>query len=113
LSVGLVTAASTATAATTTTAAITTAAAATAAASTTATAATTTATIFAWAGFVDSQGTAIVLLEVQAFNGGLRFGIGAHLDKAEAFAAARVAIHDDFRALNAAELGEELLQIRT
>jgi hypothetical protein len=54
-----------------------------------------------------------VLFEVQAFNGGQGFGIAAHLDEAEAFAAARVAIHDDFRALHAAELGEELLQIRT
>ena len=82
---------------------------ATTAAATPVTAATTTATaIFARLGFVDSQGTTTMLLIVQATNRGLRLGIAPHLDKAEALAAARVAILDHLGTLNRSESSEQL-----
>src|SRR5262245_21976091 len=72
------------------TAAATTPAVATAAATTTA----ATRALFARLGFVDGQRAAIVLLAVERGDRGLRFGVAAHLDKAEALAAAGLAIRD-------------------
>jgi hypothetical protein len=115
IEIGLV-AIATATAATTTAAVATTATAApTTAVATTATATTTTATraIFTRLGLVDGEGAAIVLLPVQGRDGGLRFAVAAHLNKAEALAPAGVPVADDFRRLHGAVLREQLLQIRT
>jgi hypothetical protein len=69
-------------------------------------AATAAATFFPWPSFVDRQRAAVVLFQVQSFNGGCRFGIGRHLDEAEAFAATRVAVHDYLSALDAAKFRE-------
>src|SRR5258708_5353269 len=80
----------------------------------TATPATTTAAcpIFLRLGFVHGQGATVVLLPVQGRNGGLSFGIAAHLDKAKALASAGVAIVDDLRALDSAMRAEELFECR-
>src|SRR5262249_20898668 len=48
-----------------------------------------------WPGLVDGQGPALHLLEVQRLDGGLGFGVAAHLDEAEALGATRVPVHDD------------------
>jgi hypothetical protein len=114
IEIGLV-AIATATAATTTAVATTATAAPTTAVATTATATTTTATraIFTRLGLVDGEGAAIVLLPVQGRDGGLRFAVAAHLNKAEALAPAGVPVADDFRRLHGAVLREQLLQIRT
>lgn len=81
------------------------------AAATTAVAATTTTTAtgagFSGLGFVDGQPTTTVFVIVQAFNCGLRFVFGVHLDEAEAFASTRVAILDHLGALDRAEMSEE------
>src|SRR3954470_20889755 len=89
----------------TTTAATTVAAAAatTAAASTTATTA-AAAAIFARASFVDGERAPVVLLAVHSGNGRLGFFIASHFDKAQTFASAGVAIHDDFSTLHSAVL---------
>jgi hypothetical protein len=102
----LVTASAATTTATTVAAAATTAAAATAATTTAAAAA-----IFAWPGFVDGERPPIVLFAVHSGNGRLGFFIGAHFDKAETFASARVAIHDDLGTLHGAVLTKDLVQI--
>jgi hypothetical protein len=114
IEIGLV-AIATATAATTTAVATTATAAPTTAVATTATATTTTATraIFTRLGLVDGEGATIVLLPVQGRDGGLRFAVAAHLNKAEALAPAGVPVADDFRRLHGAVLREQLLQIRT
>jgi hypothetical protein len=97
----------TASAATTTTAAVATAAASTSSAAT----ATAATTILAWASFVHSERTAVVLRTIHARDGRLRFFVRAHFDKAETFASARVAIHDDFGTLHGAVLTKDLVQI--
>ncbi len=63
-----------------------------AAATTVAAAATTRATtaeatwpLFAWASFIDDQGTAVHLLTIHAVDGRLGFGIGAHFHEAKTF----------------------------
>src|SRR5438270_14053919 len=89
---GLVTASTAATATT----AVTAAAASAAAATTTAAA---TAAIFARSCFVHGKGSPVVLFAVYASDSRLGFFIAAPFDKAETFAPARVAIHDDFATL--------------
>jgi curli biogenesis system outer membrane secretion channel CsgG len=102
--------ASAATAAVATTAATATSAAVAASATTTTATAATTATLFAGASFVDRQGTALVLLVVQALDSSAGGVIVAHFHKAKAFAPARVAVHDHLRATDRSELGEELFE---
>jgi hypothetical protein len=99
----------TASAATTTAPTVAAAAATTAAASTTAT--TAAAAIFARASFVDGERAPVVLLAVHSGNGRLGFFIASHFDKAETFASAGVAIHDDFGTLHGAILTKDLVQI--
>ncbi len=72
-------------------------------------AATTTATGagLSGLGFIDGQTATTVFVIVQAINCGLRFVLGVHLDEAEAFASAGVAILDHLGALNRAEMSEE------
>jgi hypothetical protein len=79
----------------------------------TTTATTAATTILARTGFVHSQSSAVVLLQIQAFDGSLRFAVATHLDEAETLAATGVSIRDDFRALHGTELGEQLLEVRT
>jgi hypothetical protein len=101
-----------------TTAATVAAAAATAAATTVATtSAATTATpattaIFARASFVDGERPAVVFGAVDASDRGLSFRVATHLDKAEAFAPAGVAIVDHFSTLNRPKLSKHLVKIR-
>ena len=91
--VAATTGATTTTAATITTATATaTAGTACSAATTVAAAATTRATtaeatwpLFAWASFIDDQGTAVHLLTIHAVDGRLGFGIGAHFHEAKTF----------------------------
>ena len=90
----------------TATAATATATTATTVATTTTAAATTTA--LAGLGFVDGQGTAIVLLLVHSTDRLLSSIIRLHLDKAKALASTSVAILDDLRAYYRAELREQL-----
>jgi hypothetical protein len=99
------TAAAAVTAAAATTAATTTAAAATAV---TTTAATTT--IFTGLGLIHGEAPAIVFLIVQSVDGCLCLSLGVHFDKAETLAPARSAVLNHLRALNGAELREQLLQ---
>ena len=92
-------------------AAATTVAAATATVATTAGAATEAArTLFARAGLVDDDRAAADGLAVHAVDGGLRLGVRAHLDKAEALRAAGVAVHHDLGGGNATKLGEVAFQ---
>ena len=74
---------------------------------TTATATTTAsaarAALFPRAGFVHGQSPAIMLFAVQTRNGGLRLLVIAHLHESEAFAPARVAVHDDFGTADSAK----------
>jgi hypothetical protein len=76
----------------------------------TAAAATAEAAFFARLGFVDRQAASIVLLIVQAFDGRAGGVVIRHFDEAEAFAAARIAIHDDLGATNGAEGRKQLFQ---
>src|SRR5262249_32309588 len=69
------------------------------------------ATTLLGSGLVDSQGTAIDLLAVEARNGGLGLLIRAHLDEPEPLGTTGVPIHDDLRRLNRAELPEHGLEI--
>ena len=78
-----------------------------AAASTTTTAATATA-VFTRTGFVDSQGSPLVLLFVEPLDGRLCFGIAAHFHKSKALAAARFAVLNDLSTLHCAKLTEQL-----
>src|SRR5262245_31924331 len=80
----LVAIAASAAAATTVTA---TAAATTAVAAASAAAATATGAVFAWAGFVDGQRAAVMLLAVQSSDGRLGLAVIGHLHKAKALAA--------------------------
>jgi len=69
------------------------------------------ATIFSWSSFVDGESTPVDLLAVQGGNSRLSFLTVAHLDKAEAFRAARVPVHDDLSRLNRSVRLEQVLQI--
>jgi hypothetical protein len=100
------TAAATAVAATATT---TTAAAAAVAA--TATAATTTRTLFARAGDIDRQGTAVELGAVEGLNGLLGFFGGAHGDEAEAAGFAAHPVHHQVGLNDGAVGGERVLEV--
>jgi hypothetical protein len=86
-------------------------AAAVTAATTTAAAATTTAAIFARAGFVDGERSAIMLFAVHAGDRRLGFLVVLHFDKAEAFAPAGVAVHDDLGTLYCAVFAENLVEV--
>src|SRR4051794_18735396 len=90
-----------------------TAAAATITAATVATAAVAGAdrTSFTGLGLVDREGPAIVLVGVEPLDGGLRLGLGIHLDEPESLRAVRVAIDDDLRALHRPERREQRLQV--
>src|SRR6218665_2955703 len=48
---------------------------------------------------------------MQAFDGGLGFRLAGHFDKAETFGAAGVALHHDFRAVDAAVCAEGLVHV--
>src|SRR5689334_14451169 len=90
------------------------AAATTAVAATTATAAVAAAparTSFAGLGLVNREVPAVVVTPVEALDGGLRLGLGVHLDEPEPLGAVRVAVDDDLRALDGPELGEQGLQV--
>ena len=78
-----------------------TAAATAAVATSTATAA---ATLLAGTSFIDGQAAPIDLFEVEGLDGRLGLGLVVHLDEAEAFAAARVAVLDDGCVLYLAKL---------
>src|SRR4051794_3243278 len=78
----------------------------------TATAAAATGAVFLGLGLIDGEVAAVVGLAVEGGDGGLRLGVAAHLDEAEALAAAGVAVLDDFRALDGAVLREQLLEVR-
>lgn len=101
-------AASTATAPTTAavSASTPTTAAAIAAASAAATeSASSAAALILWrAGFVHGQCSAFMLLTIERRDGGIRFGIRAHLNKTEALASAGFAVTDDLGRLDRAVL---------
>lgn len=81
-----------------------------AAVSASATAATTTTATLAGLGFVHRERTTILLRVVQAIDSCLRFGIGTHLNKAEAFAATSITICHNLGTANLAELAKQFFQ---
>jgi hypothetical protein len=91
-----------------------TAAASSAAAISTATATTTGAmrTLRAGLGFIDGQGSAIILRAVQGRNGRLGLLIAAHFDETEAFAAAGIAVADDLGRLHGSVRAKQFFQLR-
>ena len=91
----------------------TTAATAAAVAATSTTAATAAAPLFLRPGFVDGQGTSVVLFTAETSDGRLGLLISAHLDKRKTLAAAGVAIFDHLGAPHCAEWSEHRLQVRT
>lgn len=108
-------AATTATVATATAAVSAATATATAAAKSTAatTAATTRATVFTRTGFVDGQGTAIVLLPVEGGNCGRSLGVVGHFHESKTLATPRVPVVDDLGTDHLPMRTEQLLQCRT
>jgi hypothetical protein len=121
-STSAVTASTTATS-TATTAAVaapaTTAAATESTAATTASATKSTATpsatataVFFGTGFIDGQGTAIMLKTIQGGDCRSGFVVAGHFNKAESFAATGVAIVDDLSGNNLAMSGKQLLEFR-
>ena len=107
--VGAATTAATATAVTTTAAAAV--AATTTATGTTAAAATKAArTLFARTCFIDNDGAAFQSLTIHAVDGGLRFCVRPHLDKAEAFGTTSVPVHHHFCRCDCAKLRKCLIQ---
>jgi hypothetical protein len=70
-----------------------------------------TASVFPWASFVDGERSSVRFFAVQGVNGRLGLIIIAHLDKPEAFRAARVPIHDDLGGLNRTMRRKHGLQI--
>jgi hypothetical protein len=87
-------------------------AATSAAAVTTATATAATTSWLARTGFIHGERPAVVLGAVDAADRGLGLFIAAHFDKAKTLAAAGVAIHDHFGALNRSEFTKQLVEIR-
>src|SRR5262245_21364223 len=83
----------------------------TAAAASTAVAAATAAGLLGF-GLIDGQRAAVMLGAAQRDDGCLGFLVRTHLDKAEAFAAAAVAIHDDLCRADCSVRRENLLQVR-
>jgi hypothetical protein len=61
---------------------------------------TATATLFSWPSLVHGERPSLLVLPIQASNGCLSFLVIAHLDKAEAFRAAGVSVHDDLGRLD-------------
>ena len=61
-------------------------------------------------GRLDDHGAAFQRLAVHAVDGGLRFGVRAHLDEAEALGAAGVAVHHDLGGRDGTELRKGLVQ---
>jgi hypothetical protein len=94
----------------TATTAIAAAAAAATAAIAAAAATTTTAALFARAGFVDGQATAIDFFQVESLNGRLSLAIVVHFDEAKSLAAAGVTILDDLSTFHLAVLAKQLFQ---
>jgi hypothetical protein len=77
-----------------------------------ATAATTAAApVFSWTSFVDGERSSVRFFAVQGVNGRLGFITIAHLDKAKAFRATRISVHDDLSGLNGAMRREHVFQI--
>src|SRR4051794_18483993 len=66
--------------------------------------------LFARLRLIDGQRATGIVQTVKRRDRGLGLGILAHLDKAEALAAARVAIVDDLRALHGPVRREQLFQ---
>src|SRR5262245_55277282 len=88
------------------------AAAVTAPTTTAVTAAAATAAAFGLRpGLVHRQGAALDFGAVERSNGGLRLGVRAHLDEAEAFRATRVAVHDHLRRGDRPMRLEQTLQV--
>jgi hypothetical protein len=106
------TAVATASAAATTTAVAAPAATTAAAEATTSAATATAAALFARAGFVDGQRAAAMFLAVERADRRLGFLIGAHLDEAESFGSAGVAIVDDLGGDYRPMLSKQLLEFR-
>ncbi len=96
----------------TTVAAPTTASAATTASTAAAAVTTSTSAVFTGLGLVHRQSTAVMFAVVEAIDGRLRLGLGIHLDEAEAFAPAGVAVLDHLGTLDGSELREQLLKLR-
>lgn len=86
-------------------------AAATARAAPLATATTTTCARLLGTCFIDSQGTTFNTFSVERSNRCLRFLIGAHFDKTEAFGTLRFTISDHLCRSNRTVHGKHLLQI--
>jgi hypothetical protein len=77
-----------------------------------ATAATTAAApVFSWTSFVDGERSPVRFFAVQGVNGRLGLIIIAHLDKAEAFRATRVSVHDDLGGLDRTMRRKHVFQI--
>ena len=87
------------------------AAAVTTTAAVAAAATTATGTIFARTSLVDLELTAAEFGAVEFCNGFLAILLGAHLDKAKATRAARLAVLDDRCGLDCADTGKKLLEI--
>jgi len=77
-----------------------------------ATAAAAAATRFAGSGLVDRQGSAIVLLLVEAIDGRLRLGVARHLDETKTSASAGIPVRNDLGAFDRTEFRKNLFQIR-
>src|SRR5262245_7412122 len=82
-----------------------------AAAAVTTTAAPAAAAFGLGAGLVDCQRAAVLFFAVEGRDRRLGFLVAAHLDEAEAFGTAGVAVHDHLRRLHGAVSCEHLLQI--
>ena len=81
-----------------------------AAATATATA-TAAATIFARAGFIDRQGTAVELLAIHRFDRSLGFLIVRHFDEAETLRSARITVRHDAHAIHGSVRLEQRTQV--
>src|SRR5437762_12661231 len=67
--------------------------------------------LLAGTSFVDCESSTVLVLTVQAGNRRLSFLVIAHLDKAEAFRAAGVPVHDDLGRLHRAVRSKHCFQI--
>ena len=68
-------------------------------------------TLFAWLGFVDSQGASAKIFAIKSFDGRNHLVLGAHGYKGEATWAATITIHGHVNIGNSAIVGEELLEL--
>src|SRR5208282_770492 len=80
------------------------------AAATTATTA-AAATVFSWSSFVDGESSSVRFFTVEGIDRLLCFGAAAHLDKAEAFRAVCLTVHDDLSGLNRPMRRKHVFQI--